>query len=142
MLKSKQSVKGCVMRKKEKVIILFLIIFLIVIFVFLIIAKNNRSKMIENNNHREDVVPEKKENDTNKSLESNEIEKKDLKEKVENKKTDKKSYFSICFFSKIFTFFARFSLRFSPVPIPWGFKSQNSQKNPFCIPKSVYSFTR
>ena len=91
MLKSKQSVKGCVMRKKEKVIILFLIIFLIVIFVFLIIAKNNRSKMIENNNHREDVVPEKKENDTDKSLESNEIEKKDLKEKVENKKTDKKS---------------------------------------------------
>lgn len=79
------------MRKKEKVIIIFLLIILIAIFGILIIIENERNKKIENDNHREDVISTKEENNEDKSLESNEIEKKDLKEKVENKKTDKKS---------------------------------------------------
>lgn len=79
------------MRKKEKVIIIFLLIILIAIFGILIIIENERNKKIENDNHREDVISTKEENNEDKSLESNEIEKKDLKEKVENKKTNKKS---------------------------------------------------
>ncbi len=79
------------MKKKEKVIIIFLLIILIAIFGILIIIENERNKKIENDNHREDVISTKEENNEDKSLESNEIEKKDLKEKVENKKTDKKS---------------------------------------------------
>lgn len=79
------------MRKKEKVIIIFLLIILIAIFGIIIIIENERNKKIENDNHREDVISTKEENNEDKSLESNEIEKKDLKEKVENKKTDKKS---------------------------------------------------
>lgn len=79
------------MRKKEKVIIIFLLIILIAMFGILIIIENEKNKKIENDNHREDVISTKEENNEDKSLESNEIEKKDLKEKVENKKTNKKS---------------------------------------------------
>lgn len=77
------------MRKKEKVIIIFLLIILIAIFGILIIIENERNKKIENDNHREDVISTKEENNEDKLLDQNEIKKNDLKDNVENKKTDK-----------------------------------------------------